>query len=118
MGKGLQRHNRTGLDIGMANRQKEKGSRFEREIVELARLRDLEAYRVPLSGSAEGFKNDVIIKKGRETWEVEAKKRADGFKFLYQHIDGADVLVVGADRKKPLAVVDLGDFLDLLGGKI
>lgn len=104
--------------LNMTNKQKEKGSRFEREIVELARLRDLEAYRVPLSGAAEGFKNDVIIKKGRETWEVEAKKRADGFKFLYQHIDGADVLVVGADRKKPLAVIDLGDFLDLLGGKI
>ncbi len=102
----------------MANRQKEKGSRFEREIVELARLRDMEANRVPLSGSAAGFKGDVHIKRGRETWVIEAKKRADGFKFLYQHLEGADILVVGADRKKPLAVLDLGDFLDLLGGKI
>jgi Holliday junction resolvase len=102
----------------MSNPQKEKGSRFEREIVELARLRDLEAHRVPLSGAAAGFKGDVHIKKGRETWVIEAKKRADGFKFLYQHIEGSDVLVVGADRKKPLAVMDLGDFLDLLGGKV
>ena len=102
----------------MANRQKEKGSRFEREIVELARLRDMEAHRVPLSGSAAGFKGDVHIKKGREIWVIEAKKRADGFKFLYQHLDGADVLVVGADRKQALAVLDLGDYLDLLAGKI
>lgn len=102
----------------MANRQKEKGSRFEREIVEMARLRDLEAHRVPLSGSAAGFKGDVHIKKGREVWVIEAKKRADGFKFLYQHLDGADVLVVGADRKQALAVLDLGDYLDLLAGKI
>jgi len=102
----------------MPNRQKEKGSRFEREIVELARQRDMEANRVPLSGSAAGFKGDVHIKKGRETWVIEAKKRADGFKFLYQHLDGADILVVGADRKKPLAVLDLEDFLDLLSGKL
>ena len=102
----------------MANRQKEKGSRFEREIVEMARLRDLEAHRVPLSGSAAGFKGDVHIKKGREVWVIEAKKRADGFKFLYQHLDGADVLVVGADRKQALAVLDLGDYLDLLADKI
>jgi len=102
----------------LANRQKEKGSRFEREIVEMARLRDLEAHRVPLSGSAAGFKGDVHIKKGREVWVIEAKKRADGFKFLYQHLDGADVLVVGADRKQALAVLDLGDYLDLLAGKL
>lgn len=102
----------------LANRQKEKGSRFEREIVEMARLRDLEAHRVPLSGSAAGFKGDVHIKRGREVWVIEAKKRADGFKFLYQHLDGADVLVVGADRKQALAVLDLGDYLDLLAGKI
>ena len=104
--------------VVLANRQKEKGSRFEREIVEMARLRDLEAHRVPLSGSAAGFKGDVHIKKGREVWVIEAKKRADGFKFLYQHLDGADVLVVGADRKQALAVLDLGDYLDLLAGKL
>jgi Holliday junction resolvase len=102
----------------LTNRQKEKGSRFEREIVEMARLRDLEAHRVPLSGSAAGFKGDVHIKKGREVWVIEAKKRANGFKFLYQHLDGADVLVVGADRKQALAVLDLGDYLDLLAGKL
>ena len=102
----------------MPNRQKEKGSRFEREIVEMARLRDLEANRVPLSGSAAGFKGDVHIKKGREVWVIEAKKRADGFKVLYQHLEGNDVLVVGADRKQALAVLDLGDYLDLLAGKL
>ena len=73
---------------------------------------------MPLSGSSAGFKGYVHIKKGREVWVIEAKKRADGFKFLYQHLDGADVLVVGADRKQALAVLDLGDYLDLLAGKI
>lgn len=102
----------------MPNRSKEKGSRFEREIVEKARQHGLEANRVPLSGSAAGFKGDVHIKKGRETWVIEAKKRASGFKFLYQHIEGSDVLVVSEDRNKALAVLDLEDFLDLLKGNI
>lgn len=102
----------------MPNRNKEKGSRFEREIVDKARLRELEANRVPLSGSASGFKGDVHIKKGRETWVIEAKKRASGFKFLYQHLEGADVLVVAEDRNRALAVLDLEDFLDLLARRL
>ncbi len=102
----------------MPNRNKEKGSRFEREIVDKARQRDLEANRVPLSGSATGFKGDVHIKKGRETWVVEAKKRKSGFKFLYENLLGADVLVVSEDRNRALAVLDLEDFLDMLAGRL
>ncbi len=102
----------------MPNRQKEKGSRFEREIVDKARHRELEANRVPLSGSAAGFKGDVHIKIGRETWVIEAKKRASGFKFLYQNLEGADVLVVAEDRNRALAVLDLEDYLDLLAQRL
>jgi len=101
----------------MPNRQKEKGSRFERELVDKAKAHGLEAYRVPLSGAG-SIKNDVHIKVGRTLWEIEAKKRADGFKFLYEHIADADVLVVGADRQKPLAVIDYEDFLDLLARRL
>lgn len=101
----------------MGKASRDKGGRFERELVNTARAHELEAYRVPLSGAVEGFKNDLIIKIGRTTWEVEAKKRGSGFKFLYDNIEGADVLVVGADRKKPLAVLDYEDFCDLLAGK-
>lgn len=101
----------------MPNRQKEKGSRFERELVETAKKHGLESYRVPLSGAG-SIKNDVHIKVGRTLWEIEAKKRANGFKFIYDNIDGADILVIGADRKKPLAVLDYEDLCDLLAGKI
>lgn len=101
----------------MPNRQKNKGTRFEHHIVELAKQRDLVAYRVPLSGAG-AIKNDVHIKQGRTLWEIEAKKRANGFKFLYDNIEGADILVVGADRRRALAVMDLEDLLDLLAGRI
>ena len=101
----------------MPNRNKEKGSRFERQLVDIAKAHNLEAYRVPLSGAG-SIKNDVHIKVGREVWEIEEKKRANGFAFIYQNIEGADALVIGADRKKPLAVIDYEDFLNLLAGKL
>ena len=102
----------------MPNRQKEKGSRFERELVEIAKKHGLEnSYRVPLSGGG-SIKNDVHIKVGRTLWEIEAKKRANGFKFIYDNIKDADILVIGADRKRPLAVIDFEDLCDLLAGKL
>ena len=100
----------------MANRQKEKGTRFEHQIVATAEAAGLKAYRVPLS-AAGSIKNDVHVKQGRTLWEIEAKKRADGFKFLYDNIQGADILVVGADRKPALAVIDLRDLFDIMAGK-
>jgi Holliday junction resolvase len=100
----------------MGKASRDKGGRFERELVNTAKAHGLEAYRVPLSGAAAGFKNDIIIKQGRITWEIEAKKRATGFKFIYDNIAGADILVIGADRQKPLAVLDYEDFCDLLNG--
>lgn len=102
----------------MGKASRDKGGRFERELVNTAKAHGLEAYRVPLSGASAGFKNDIIIKQGRTTWEIEAKKRATGFKFIYDNIAGADVLVIGADRLKPLAVLDYEDFCDLLNGAL
>lgn len=101
----------------MGKASRDKGGRFERELVNTAKAHGLDAYRVPLSGSAAGFKNDLIIKQGRTTWELEAKKRAHGFKFIYDNIKDADVLVIGADNKKPLAIMDYEDFCDVLSGK-
>jgi len=101
----------------MANRNKEKGTRFENQLVKTAKDHGLFAYRVPLSGAG-SIKNDVHIRVGREVWEIEAKKRANGFSFIYDNLDGADVLVIGADRKRPIACLDYEDFLDLLSGAL
>ena len=101
----------------MGKAQRDKGARFEREIVNTAKAHGLDAKRVPLSGAAEGFKNDVLIDAGGVTWAIEAKKRGAGFKFIYDNLDGSDVLVIGADRQPALAVLDYGDFCDLLAGR-
>ena len=42
----------------MPNKSKQKGDRCERQIVKLLRSHGLNAYRVPLSGSCVGFKDD------------------------------------------------------------
>jgi hypothetical protein len=38
---------------------------------------------------------------------VEVKVRATGFRELYSWLDGADFLIVRADRLEPLAIVPL-----------
>jgi Holliday junction resolvase len=98
----------------MANRSKEKGSRFERQIVDTAKSFGLDAYRVPLSGSAVGFKDDIEIRLPDRSWNLEAKKRANGFKQIYDWLGDADGLVIAADRKQALIVIDLDEFLKLL----
>lgn len=99
----------------MGKPSRDKGARFEREIVNAALAHELPALRVPLSGAAKGFKDDVIITDATaEKWNLEAKKRADGFKQIYDWKGEADGLVIAADRKRPLVVIDMDDFFDLL----
>lgn len=98
----------------MGKSQRDKGARFEREIVNKAKEHSIEAYRVPLSGSAVGFKDDIELRFGRETWRIEAKKRGNGFKQIYDWKGEADILVIGADHKPAMAVLDLDDFFNLI----
>lgn len=98
----------------MPNPSKNKGSRFEREIVELARSKGLAAKRVPLSGAAEGYPGDVQIRASwGADWCLEAKWRGDGFRELYKWIEGKDGLVVRADHKEALLIVRLSAGLEL-----
>jgi len=103
----------------MGKPSRDKGARFEREIVAIAQAHDLKAIRVPLSGATNFAKGDVVVTAtGGVKWTIEAKKRANGFKTIYQWLDGdCDLLVIGADRKPALAVMPLADFFDLLKGR-
>src|SRR5690606_301584 len=91
------------------SKSRDKGLRFERSIVQQFKTYHFEAKRVPLSGSAEGFPGDVLVTVGwqEDPLRVECKKRADGFKEIYRWLEGNDLLVIGADRKEPLAVMPL-----------
>ena len=98
----------------MGKAQRDKGARFEREIVSTLRAYGLKADRVPLSGAAEGFKGDVrLIDHNEVVLTVEAKKRAYGQKQIREWIEEADLLVLGADRQEALVVMRLKDFCEL-----
>ena len=100
----------------MGKMQRDKGARFERQIVKELELHDIRAKRVPLSG-ATWLKGDVIVALNNEDYVLELKKRGNAFRQIYQWIDEADALVIAADRKKPLIVMDLDDFCDLYNNK-
>jgi Holliday junction resolvase len=91
---------------GRASR--DKGNRAERAIVRLLQERGLAAERVPLSGAARGrFGGDVSVPVLGVDRRVEVKCRGNGFRELYKWLDGADMLIVRADRRELLVVVPL-----------
>ncbi len=102
----------------MPNRSKQKGDRCEREIVELFLAAGLEAYRVPLSGAATGFKSDVEVRLPGTTLKLESKVRGTGFGRIYKWLVGNDGVVIKADREQTLLVIPLERFAKLLGASL
>jgi Holliday junction resolvase len=81
---------------------------MERAIVRLLQERGFAAERIPLSGSAGGrFSGDISMPLLGVDRRVEVKVRCDGFRELYKWLDGADLLIVRADRCEPLVVLPL-----------
>ena len=97
---------------GKAPRQ--KGNRFEREIVATLCAAGLDAFRIPLSGSMRGFKADAQIRLADRVLTIEAKSREHGFSFIYQALEGSDLLAIKADRKEALAVIPLAELAAIL----
>jgi hypothetical protein len=89
---------------GRASR--DKGNRLERALVNRLQGAGFAAERVPLSGAARGrFGGDLSVPLLGVDRRVEVKSRGSGFKQLYEWLDGADFLIVRADRSEPLVVV-------------
>lgn len=100
----------------MSKMQRDKGKRFEREVVNTLKESGFyEAKRIPLSGLQKGFKGDVIIKRTEASKELlgECKSRAGGFKLIYdaKEQDDADILFIKQDRKPVLVVMSLDDYI-------
>ena len=93
----------------MGRSQRRKGYRVEHEIVKKLREAGLDAKRVPLSGATEFAKGDVYL-EGRR---IEVKARKEGFRQIYKWIEGSDFLVIKADRKEPLVIMRLREFIKL-----
>jgi Holliday junction resolvase len=89
-------------------RHRQKGNRTERAVVRLLQERGLAAERVPLSGAARGrFSGDVSVPVLGRDLRCEVKCRGGGFRRLYDWLNGADVLILRADRRGLLVVVPI-----------
>ncbi len=94
---------------------RQKGDRLEREVVKLLEAAGIPAKRVPLSGSARGYPGDITATlPGLGEACLECKSRKD-FKTLHAWLEHRDAVILKADRKEPLMVLRLADFLRALG---
>lgn len=94
-----------------------KGSREELAVKDAWQDHGFAAERVPRSGQGQDagskFFGDVTIPLLGHDRPFECKVKADGFRQLYQFIEGAYGLTVRADRKERLYVLRERDFLEL-----
>ena len=98
----------------MPNPSRDKGSRFERELVDAFRSAGLDAYRIPLSGAATGFKSDVQVRLPGGTKTIECKSRHNGFRQVYEYLEGSDYLAIKQDRHETLMVMRLEAFIEFI----
>jgi Holliday junction resolvase len=94
---------------------KRKGTRVERQLVNLLVELGLPCFRVPLSGAAGGeWSCDIHMKLLGHTRRIEVKARAEGFRELYRWLGKSDLLILKADRSGPLAVLPLALVVELM----
>lgn len=101
----------------MGKPSRDKGARFERECVNAARDKHLEARRTALSGALAHEKGDVLIKPGfapdAPVWPFECKRRAD-LPVIFRELANHKGLLVREDGGECLAVIRYADLLELL----
>ena len=98
----------------MGKRSRDKGAGFERAVVTAAKAYGLDARRTAPNQTQDGDAvwGDVTI----NGLKVECRKRESIGGWVWEWLEGNDVLVLGRNRKPPLAVIPLAKMLDLLGG--
>ncbi len=99
----------------MGKKSRDKGARFEREIVAILQSMGRAGEKMPLSGALGGkWAGDISAPVLGSDWRVEAKCRADSFIKIYEWLGLNDALVIKSDRRRPLVVLDLRRALSIL----
>lgn len=100
----------------MGKMSRDKGARFEREIVNDLLGHGLKAQRVPLSGATNYAKGDVEVVAGfdsRTRFTGECKRRAS-LPRIFDELGDFDFLALRQDRGETLIVIRLKTFAELL----
>ena len=102
----------------MGKASRDKGYRTENNVRKFAEIHGVKAYRVPLSGGG-SIKGDVVFNNGIDELVSEVKCRGNGFKQIYKWLDDDDndLLILKADHKEFLAVINLKDFFNYFGNQ-
>lgn len=94
-------------------KSKDKGYRFENALrIVLNAFGPCE--RMPLSGAIGGdFSGDLrwLIRNVR--MKIQCKKKARGFKLIYNELKSHDALIIGADREPPVLCIPLHKFAEI-----
>jgi hypothetical protein len=99
-------------------RNKQRGSEFEREVVNTAKKFDLEAKRAwGSNGRSLGLHDTVDVVIGKLRGQCKRKKKLPQFLFpdKLQERKEFDCLLIRGDNEKPLIVLDFEYFLYLFG---
>lgn len=101
----------------MGKPSRDKGARYERELVHDFAAMGLKARRVPLSGATAYAKNDVEVVAGfdgKTVYSGECKRRKALPRFFTEALDGADFAAFRQDHGETLIVLRLDTFGELL----
>ena len=97
----------------MPNPSKDKGTRFENEVVKSAQEKNIKARRFWMSdGRSAGYGKDADVQIGDFLFQVKRRKAIPKWLGLnWAEVDGC---IVRQDRDKPVVILDYDDFLDLI----
>ena len=97
----------------MAKKQRDKGNRIERNLVNKLKDRGITAERVPLSGALGGqYTGDILLSTGDR---CEVKGRASNsifWKLIKKYLAGVSYLILVEDREDPLVVIRWEQFIE------
>jgi Holliday junction resolvase len=100
----------------MAAKSRSKGKRGEREIVTLAHRCGLQAERTWASAQS----SDPLARKGDVTvagMRCQVKLAANGWRTLYEAMEGVKLFFLRADRERWLVLMDAEELLELLAAE-
>jgi hypothetical protein len=93
----------------MPNRSYQKGYRFEKKV---------QAWLVHLGHCARSMMSrgaDLTLTFQLRDWSISCKCRANKFGFIYDELENADIVALGADRQLPIIAMLAPKFIELLG---
>ena len=93
------------------NYSKNKGYRYENELVHKFQDLGVIAHRVPLSGACEGYKDDLVV---MDQYNIEAKRRKKLNQMFYNVLAKCKFGIAREDNNHDIVFMKIETFVDLI----